>query len=318
MGTISATSVTLTQTDQWVTAPEGHGPSEPLLAAVLRAFNENINDRTLWLFNRLALGLLGSHITFASGAVDTGADKVNIPSHGISANTVVRLGNIGGTLLAASGLTAPTVGSLSPTALYVKVVDANNIQFALTSGGSAINITAAGSGTHYLFFVPASVLDLIVHPSMTMAGETMPAQSLKATAGEILTARGGAVTGDLSVAGTLSVTNAGKYRDRDTGTLPDSDTTTTLNVTRRVWYQTTPTAQADHDIDDTGAEDNDEIIVRRPSTGNFAVIIHRPGSAAAIVTLPALTCCAAILRRVGGAWTLLLGSAGTVPGADAG
>lgn len=128
------------------------------------------------------------------------------------------------------------------------------------------------------------------------------------------------MSGAISMADTLSFTNAAgaKVLDKDHGTIPDSDTTTTIKVSKRVWYQTTPTSQLDHEIDDTDAVDNDEIIVRRGSSGAHAVILHRPGSAAAIVTLPSATCCAAILRRVGGVWTLLLGSEGTVPGADAG
>lgn len=286
MGTISATSVTLTQTDQWVTAPEGYGPSEPLLSATQRAFLENINDRVLFVFNRLLAGLLGSFKTFVAGAVDTGTDTINLPSHGISANTVVRLGNVGGTLLGASGLTAPTVAGLSPTALYVKVTDANNIQLSLTSGGSAINITSAGSGTHYLYIVPANVFDLIVAPSLTMAGETMPAQALKATLGEVLTQRGGTVSGALTLSGdvefegNVTFSNTGQFVDSlgvgdALPSLGDANATISLWEQNESWMCVDQTGNHTFTLPDPSAAGLTRYAYRVKFTGGFAAVFKR-------------------------------------------
>lgn len=77
--------------------------------------------------------------TFVDGDVNTGTETINIPSHGFNANDRVRLMSTG---------TLPT-GLASTIAYFVLVVDANNIRLSLTSGGAAVNITAAaGGGTH--------------------------------------------------------------------------------------------------------------------------------------------------------------------------
>ena len=110
--------------------------------------------------------------------------------------------------------------------------------------------------------------------------------------------------------------DVGRWIKRTTLALPDSNSTFDV-VDADCYYQTTPTAQRDHEIDN-GGEEEDEVEVRRGAAGNFAIVLHREGSPGAICTLPALTCCSSRLRYTGGVWTLLSYSGAVVPGADAG
>jgi hypothetical protein len=78
--------------------------------------------------------------TFLDANVNTGTEEITIATHGFTANQQVYLSNSGGAL--PTGLSATTL-------YYVLVVNANTIQLSLTSGGAAVDITAAaGGGTH--------------------------------------------------------------------------------------------------------------------------------------------------------------------------
>jgi len=74
-------------------------------------------------------------------AVSASADTITIPLHGFAANDRVMVATTGGL---PAGLSAST-------AYYVIVVDVNTIKLSATSGGSAIDLTTAGTGTHSVF-----------------------------------------------------------------------------------------------------------------------------------------------------------------------
>ncbi|RTL09264.1 MAG: hypothetical protein EKK62_03225 [Acidimicrobiia bacterium] len=300
MGSVSATSVTLTETDQWVTAPEGHGPSEPILSAIFRKFHENVNDRVFWLFNRLSKGLLGTFSTFAGGAVNTGTDRITIASHGIADNTLVRYGNIGGTAMTATGMLVPSIASLSITPLYVRVVDADTIQLALTSGGSGIDLTGAGSGTHYLFQIPAA-LDLIMHPSFTNgAGNTIPAGSLRATLAASFAALSGATfTGAVVHSGTVTHSNAvthnnqkttysgaGAYKVNRTAALNDAATQTYSGYGADMLYIPNVSQNSTYTISDPPEAGIGPIRYSRRNVGSGFAVALRRADASLIATLP--------------------------------
>lgn len=78
--------------------------------------------------------------SFTDAEVNTGTEEITIASHGFSANQQVYVSNSGGAL--------PT-GLSGTTLYYVLVVSSSVIKLSLTSGGAAVNITAAaGGGTH--------------------------------------------------------------------------------------------------------------------------------------------------------------------------
>ncbi len=77
---------------------------------------------------------------------------------------------------------------------------------------------------------------------------------------------------------------------------------------------TVPTAQQDHHLTASGNRGRWVLFVR-PPTGNFSIIFHRPGSAAAIVTLPGNTWAFAFMFDDGTNWRL--GMTNGTPGAEA-
>lgn len=98
--------------------------------------------------------------TFVDAAVNTGTNRINVVGHGFVATNTVRLMSTG----------ALPAGLSSLTLYYIRFVDADNFELALTSGGAAVDITgAAGGGTH-----------TIMHASSASATEP-------ATVGSILT-----------------------------------------------------------------------------------------------------------------------------------
>lgn len=107
------------------------------------------------------------------------------------------------------------------------------------------------------------------------------------------------------------------YRQDD---LPDADSQID-GVAADAWMCTTPTAQRKVELLEGGAEtiplrDGMRTTIYRPNTGNFAIVIHRIGQPAALVTLPALTHCAASFEVRSSRWRLLMAGAGSTPGAD--
>lgn len=76
--------------------------------------------------------------TFGSGDVDTGTETITITSHGFVDNEIVRLTSSG---------TLP-VGLTTNTVYYIINATTNTFQLSETSGGSAVDLTSGGSGTH--------------------------------------------------------------------------------------------------------------------------------------------------------------------------
>ena len=73
--------------------------------------------------------------------VNTGTDSVTFTNHQIADGAKVYV-----KLRTASALPSPLVAG---TIYYIKVVDANTIQFSLTDGGAAIDLTTTGTGTNF-------------------------------------------------------------------------------------------------------------------------------------------------------------------------
>lgn len=78
---------------------------------------------------------LGSPVTVSS--INTGTDTLTATAHGLSNGNVVQI-------FTTSGLPAPLANS---TDYFVTGATTNTLQLAATEGGSAIDITSAGSGT---------------------------------------------------------------------------------------------------------------------------------------------------------------------------
>lgn len=297
--------------DVFTAAPSGPPNGGAGSSTLMRGYLGEVNNRVRFLYNRLVTPIRGAYRTFAAGDVNTGTDRITITSHGWATNDVLQYGNVGGAAIELSGVALPLAEGFYGAALYARVVDANTIELASSSGGSALNLTGAGSGTHYLWKVPTYLAGPIHRSFVTAAGVTLPAANLLTTlAASFLPVSGGTLTG------VVDATGVGRIRRRAMVSQSGSANATLDPTTADVYYQETPTAQRDHEID--GGVNDDEVEIRRPATGNFAVVIHRVGSPAAIVTLPALTCCNAVMKKVGGVWILLSYSGACTPGADAG
>ena len=83
--------------------------------------------------------------TFLASDINISEDTITIESHGLVKNDKIQLSNSGGSL--------PT-GLLIDTDYYVIVVDEDTIQLSDSVDGSAINVTATGSGTNTVEFSP--------------------------------------------------------------------------------------------------------------------------------------------------------------------
>lgn len=297
--------------DVFTAAPSGPPNGGAGSSTLMRGYLGEINNRVRFMYNRLVTPIRGAYHTFTASDVNTGTDRITITAHGWTLNDVLQYGNVGGTALSISGVALPLSEGFYGAAVYAKVVDANTLELSATSGGAALNITDAGSGTHYLWKVPSYLAGPIHRSFVTAAGVTIPAANLFVTlANSFLPVSGGTLTG------VVDATGVGRIRRRAMVSQSGSADTTLDPTTADVYYQETPTAQRDHEID--GGNNDDEVEIRRPATGNFAVVIHRAGAPGAIVTLPALTCCNAVMKKVGGVWILLSYSGACTPGADAG
>ncbi len=102
-------------------------------------------------------------VRFKSGyaqpfTADAGTDTITATGHGYNNGDLVWLTNTGGALPA--GLSADTP-------YYVVGATTDTLQMSLTSGGSARDITGAGTGTHFLGEVPTDIR----HAILLMVGE---------------------------------------------------------------------------------------------------------------------------------------------------
>jgi len=109
-----------------------------------------INEAGIWWFDDVDneqpwASDIETSVTFT---VNTGTDAIVLNNHGLEVDDVIGLSNSGGALPAATPSLA--VDDYTPaTKYYVKsVIDANNFTISTTPGGTTINITGAGTGTH--------------------------------------------------------------------------------------------------------------------------------------------------------------------------
>lgn len=93
---------------------------------------ETINNREFRAYQ-------SGSFTFVAGDVNTGTDTITETAHGMQNGDPVLLSNAGG------GLPA---GLAVDTTYYVVNATTDTFQLSLTSGGSAVDITTTGSGTH--------------------------------------------------------------------------------------------------------------------------------------------------------------------------
>jgi hypothetical protein len=99
-------------------------------------------------------GGVPAYVGVTSVTFDVGASKVNWTAHGFTANTRIFFQSI-------SGSTMPTPLAFN-TIYYVIVIDANTIQLAATSGGSAIPFSgsATGSTVGWKYYAPGDLVAL--------------------------------------------------------------------------------------------------------------------------------------------------------------
>lgn len=199
--------------DTWTSAPTGPATGDPRTSVLIRGHLGEIGNRTRWLYNRLAKSLLGSSFsTFAAGDVDTGTDRITISGHGLVTGDILRYLNVGGTAIAISGAALTLAEGYSSVAFYAIVIDANTIQIESSSGGGALNITDAGSGTHYFFKVPSAGA-APMYKSFLVGGVTIVAGTLVNQMRQFLPLAGGTLTGTLTVdASTGAISMGGTKR----------------------------------------------------------------------------------------------------------
>lgn len=249
----------LDDTDTWTEAPTGPGTSEPLTSVLFRGFYNGVNNRARWVRNRLA-GLFGTYQLISS--VSAGGDTVEIVAHGIPANTVVRVESVGGSVPA--GLSATV-------AYYVLVSDADNIQLSLTSGGAAVDITGAGSGTLYLYRVVDALGAIMSTAFTTSAGNTIAPGSLRTLLGSFLALGGGTMTGPLKMSGN------GAYKVERDGVLADA-TPTTFSPLQKDWLLCPDVSAATIYIINDGTEEGQTFTVtRRQISNGFTATFKRSG-----------------------------------------
>lgn len=101
-----------------------------------------LTDRTRWAGHRLRQ-LFQESVTFTA---DAAADTISISDHLLLDGACVVL---------STTTTLPSGLSASPVSYYIINADSDNgtAQLSLTLGGSAVNITSAGTGTHSLYVV---------------------------------------------------------------------------------------------------------------------------------------------------------------------
>ena len=298
----------LSVTDQWNATPVGPVVGDPHGPANYCADLGQLTQNEVFLFNRLIKPLLGTFKTFVAAAVNVATNEITLTGHGIAANTVVRYGNVGGTDMAATGMLAPdvTVDSMSITPLYVNVVDANTITLALTSGGAAIDITNAGSGTHYLWIVPASA-DALMHTAFaTLAGNTIPAGPLRITLATYYAALSGCTfTGAVTHSAALTTSNtvthsgvvtfnnqkhiqsgSGAYVVRRTASLNDAATQTYSGYGADLLYVPNVSQNTTYTISDPPERGIGPIRYSRRNVGSGFAAVLRRADASLIATLP--------------------------------
>lgn len=199
----------ITDSDDFTAAPEGPPTGGARSSALMRGYLGQINNRVRWMYNRLAKTLLGSsYSTFEAADVDTGTDRITITGHGLVTGDVIRYANVGGTAISVSGSALTLAEGFYAVALYAIVIDVDTIQIEVSSGGGALNITDAGSGTHYFFKVP-SALAAPMYKSFLVGSVTINAGTLVNQMRQFLPLGGGTVTGTVTIDGSTGAISMG-------------------------------------------------------------------------------------------------------------
>ena len=99
----------------------------------------DLADRTIAELGDKVTDVSAFQTTFVPGDVDDTTDIITSTAHGMSNDQVLRFTNTGGALPA---------GLEINTDYYVINANVNDFQVSLTSGGGAVDMTDAGTGTH--------------------------------------------------------------------------------------------------------------------------------------------------------------------------
>lgn len=260
----------LTITERFYPSPTGPAGGEPRTAASTRSMGAQIASSAKWLAARMA-EIYGEFQEVAS--VSSGGDTLEITAHGLVDDQPVTLTNVGG------ALPSPLLANF---VFFVIVSDVDNIQLALTAGGAAINLTDAGTGTHYLFEVTDPLLRLCHVAFTTAKGDTIPAGRLKTTLqGYYLPTQGGTMTGEVTRSGddATEVKRVGFLTDADETFQPaDKD----------IWYCQDVTGNRTFTMEAPAKQGLTARVVRLTYANAFAGLFKRAADASTVGRLNAV------------------------------
>lgn len=177
---------------------------DSLTAASVRAPFRSIVNRTRWIWARIeeVIGKftpMSAVIPTSIEAVITASNTIEITGHGLSDTDPVRI-------LPIDDATLPDP-LFATNVYYVVNATADTIKLAATSGGSAIDLTTAGSGTLYLVkvttpkvFLPATSASIAGRIDTVLAAKADLVSAGNVFAGSIY------VTGPITAAGGIATT----------------------------------------------------------------------------------------------------------------
>ena len=90
-------------------------------------------------------------VTFQPADIDVASNTVNKPAHGFTGNEPV-------VVISSGGLPGTAPAGEFSTLCFIKYVDPSHIQFSKVAGGSAIDLTSQGTGTHSIYWASAKVM----------------------------------------------------------------------------------------------------------------------------------------------------------------
>lgn len=274
----------LTSTDTYPEEVKGPAGGDKRTAKSVRDMGSPLASRSYFLRRRLE-GVWGAFKAFAATDISLAADTITIAGHGLSNNDPIRFASLG-TAFGVGGVTLPVYSGLfSGQLFYAKVVDADTIQIAASSGGAALDLTGQGSGTHVLFAVPTALHTLMHQAFTTAAGATIPAGSLLVTlAAYFLPLSGGELTGDVTPGAT------GNIRDRlISGNIPsvgNADLTLSTFEQYPTWRCIDQSANHIFTLPTPSKAGLRREIHRNDFTAGFAALFKRAADASTIGRLP--------------------------------
>lgn len=138
---------TLTETEQLVATVQGPAAGDSRTASSVRSMGTPLASRTKWLWKRLqevvgTFAPLGVDAPVAIESVDTTADTITLSGHGFSNTDAI-------VFVPATSAVLPSP-LVAGTTYYARDVATDTFKVAATSGGAAINLTTAGSGSFYV------------------------------------------------------------------------------------------------------------------------------------------------------------------------